>query len=565
VAGAAVIDLPRDHGFAGAFNRGAALAREKGASDLLALRAGSVLPAGGLEALAAALAADPGAAAAGARFLPFDGVLLRGSDLDALGDLDETFFGDEACLDWCARARRAGRRVVATGPPPEAPAPADPPALYLATRNRVLLALREQLRVPRIAGFGARVLLRAAGHRVAGRPRAARALLRGFRDGLRPTRPAGFKEFLPHAHFVPRPVQRAPRAGEGLPALPAMLEEMGAAPEVVRPSAWWSFLNALNLDQLAASGFAEFKRTVNQNYFNFLPTGPGSDQFRAALRLWLSRPRGAPWRARVLDPGYFEDHTWRENPFRSARRRAGYALFAALLAEEAARRDSRGLMARLEEPDLGHPLVVLHRGRRISQDLGNSVLEATAILDALPGGRVGGNGVLELGAGYGRFAWVMLEALPDLRYFVVDIPPALAVAQEYLTRLFPGRPAFRFRRFERYEEVRSEMEAARLGFLTPNQLDLVPPWGAGLFVNISSLHEMRPDQIAHYLRKVGEHTGGPGGPGFFYTKQWERSENPYDGVVVRREDYPIPTSWRPLFDRRPAIQTRFFEALYEVR
>jgi len=67
-----------------------------------------------------------------------------------------------------------------------------------------------------------------------------------------------------------------------------------------------------------------------------------------------------------------------------------------------------------------------------------------------------------------------------------------------------------------------------------------------------------------YLRKVGEHTGRPGDPGYFYTKQWERSENPYDRVVIRREDYPIPAGWEPVFLRRPLVQTRFFEALYRV-
>lgn len=339
-----------------------------------------------------------------------------------------------------------------------------------------------------------------------------------------------------------------------------MLEEMRAAPEIVRPSAYWTWLNDVNSKQLEASGFAEFKRTINQNYFHFLPTGLGSEQFRAVLRDWLAHPAGAVLGSRVLDADRLEDYGRKRNPLRFPHRRAGYAAFVGMLWEYARRRDSRGLLDRLEEPALGHPLVVRHRGRSVSQDLCNSVLEATSILDALPGGAVGGNGVIELGAGYGRLAWVLLEAFPDLRYFVVDIPPALAVAQEYLTRSFPDRPAFRFRRFANHAEVRAEMEDARIGFLTPNQLDLVPAWGAGLFVNVSSLHEMRPDQVRHYIGKVGEHCAG-----WFYSKQWERSVNPYDGVVIRREDYPIPPAWETVFLRRHPVQAKFFEALYRVR
>ncbi len=353
-------------------------------------------------------------------------------------------------------------------------------------------------------------------------------------------------------------------SGAGLPALPGMLEEMSVAPEIVRPSAYWTFLNGMNLNQLAESGFAEFKRTVNQNYFNFLPTGFRNEQFRATFMLWLVHPHGSPWRARVIDANYFESHSKRENPFRSPWRRAAYAAFVAMLWEVVSRRDSQGLLQRLQEPDLGHPLAVLQRGRRISQDICNSVLEVNSVLEGLPGGVVPGNTVIELGAGYGRFAWVLLTQFQDLRYFVVDIPPALAIAEEYLTRLFPKRPAFRFRRFKKYAEVKSEMESAQIGFLTPNQLDLIPGLGAGLFVNISSLHEMRPDQIAHYIGKIGEHTGSSGKPGYFYTKQWERSINPYDKLVIKRGDYPIPSQWKKIFMRKHPVQTRFFEAMYQV-
>ena len=79
----------------------------------------------------------------------------------------------------------------------------------------------------------------------------------------------------------------------------------------------------------------------------------------------------------------------------------------------------------------------------ISQDLGNSTLEFYAIAEALGREDPGPNGVLELGAGYGRLAWLYLAAFPRLRYLIVDIPPALALSQEYLTRLFP-RQARRF-------------------------------------------------------------------------------------------------------------------------
>jgi ABC-2 type transport system ATP-binding protein len=177
----------------------------------------------------------------------------------------------------------------------------------------------------------------------------------------------------------------------------------------------------------------------------------------------------------------------------------------------------------------------------------------------LPGKGPPPGGVIELGAGYGRLAWVFLLAFPDARYVLVDIPPALAVSERYLSELFPDRRIFRFRHFDEGPEVEEELAAAQIAFLTPNQLDLITPLDAGLFVTISSLHEMRPEQVEYYLRQVARHCKG-----YFYFKQWQRSVNQVDKVVIRREDYPIPLDWEPIFDRPHPVQTAFFEAMYRL-
>jgi putative sugar O-methyltransferase len=203
-------------------------------------------------------------------------------------------------------------------------------------------------------------------------------------------------------------------------------------------------------------------------------------------------------------------------------------------------------------------MLVRHRGRLISQDLANSFVEFAAILEAFPTGIPEEATVIELGAGYGRLGWLLLSVLPKLRYIVVDIPPALAIAQEYLTRLFPDLPTVRFQRGT--DHLAPGLPGVRLAFVTPNQLEAMPALGADLFINISSLHEMRPDQILHYIGVVRRHTAG-----VFYMKQWHTSVNADDGVTIRQADYPIPGSWERIFERRHPVQTGFFEAAYRVQ
>jgi len=339
-----------------------------------------------------------------------------------------------------------------------------------------------------------------------------------------------------------------------------MWSEMDRAPGVVQPSTFWETLNELNVRQLDEAGFERFKRTVNQNYFSWTPHSILDDQLHATLRAWARRPTPYVFSARLGDVAVLEAGAGRENPFTRRRGRWIHALFLALLWEYVRHGDHLGMLDRLQEPELGHPVTVTYRGRRISQDMCNSVHEHYSMVDALPGGAPGGTGVLELGSGYGRVAWVFLRAFPQVRYVLCDIPPALGVAQRYLSALFPDRRIFRFRHFDSHDEVAEELTQAQIAFLTPNQLEILEPLGVGLFVNISSLHEMRPEQIEYYLGQVDRHCAGS-----FYTKQWQRSLNPDDGVIINREDYPIPAHWETIYSRDHPIQTGFFEALYRVR
>ncbi|HUR86500.1 MAG TPA: putative sugar O-methyltransferase [Solirubrobacteraceae bacterium] len=351
-----------------------------------------------------------------------------------------------------------------------------------------------------------------------------------------------------------------PESSPALTGVDAMWAEMEQAGEIVQPSDFWRALNDRNTRQLDDEGFARFKRTVNQNYFGWIPHTPLDDQLLAVATSWLRRPSAAVLSARLGDVSTLEAGPERVNPFTSARARRIHGLFLALLWEHVRRVDRRDILLRLEEPELGDPVVATHRGRRISQDLCNSVHELYCATAALPENRPGPGGVLELGGGYGRVAWVFLEEFPQTRYILCDIPPALAIAQEYLTTLFPGRRTFRFRHFEHEAEIAGELAEAQIAFLTPNQLSMLDPLGVSLFVNISSLHEMRPEQIAHYLGLAGRHTDG-----FFYSKQWNRWHNPDDDVVVDRASYPIPPSWRTVYERTHPIQRAFFHGLYSTR
>jgi putative sugar O-methyltransferase len=342
-------------------------------------------------------------------------------------------------------------------------------------------------------------------------------------------------------------------------ALHAMLAESQRAPEPHQPSRFWEDHAAVHVRQLEDHGFERFKRTVNQHYFNWITPWP-DDQFRRVLGHWLRRPDPAVLRARLIDSSApIENGIERLGALRRPDARARYLVYVTLLWEYAHSRDALGLLDDLEEPALGEPIQVRHRGLRITQDLGNSGLELNRIVQATGMIDLAGRTVLEVGAGYGRLVWLIAQHWADARIVVCDIPPALAVAQWYLTTLFPQRRAFHFRPFADGDEVAEELASAQLAFLMPHQLELLPSLKADLAINISSMGEMRPDQIARWFELLDRHTSG-----VFFSKQWKASHNRHDEVTITMHDYPVPASWDVLALRDSPIQRRFFEAAYRV-
>lgn len=343
-------------------------------------------------------------------------------------------------------------------------------------------------------------------------------------------------------------IDPAEPAYELYPEMREMFDEFPRYRKELLPSRYWEELNRKNLRQLADSRYGNFKRTLARNYFTWF-INPFDEQLRFLMReagIWRSLRYLLASLIAPRHPPLKRKHT------------IYYNTLTNLLWDFVAKNDREGLLERLSEPREGNPPEVMRDGRLISQDLANSVLEYEAILH--PGlDRREVRTILELGPGYGRTAYVFLTLQPRCRYILVDIPPALYVAQRYLSTLFKDRKIFSFRSFDRFDDVRDEFAAADIVFMTPNQIESLPDKSIDLFVNISSLHEMRKDQIGYYFAQIDRLTRK-----YFYFKQWKETVIPFENEKITEADYPVRESWRLIYRQQCKVQTYFFEALYEI-
>jgi putative sugar O-methyltransferase len=330
-----------------------------------------------------------------------------------------------------------------------------------------------------------------------------------------------------------------------------MFETLAAARPETQPSQFWLQLNKRNLDQLEKYGYENFKQTVAQNYFTWI----------MSLRRGLLRDAQIRFLLKNLLPMQvmstaFKSLISQKHPYLSYQRSIYYNFLTCLLWKYLSQISQAP--DRLSEPEEGNPPRVLVDGKLISQDLANSILEFESIMEGgIDPGRL--QTIAELGAGYGRTAFVFLKLLPNIRYIIADIPPALYISERYLSNLFPEKRIFRFRSFASYADIEEDFQQVEIAFFFRTNWSISPK-NQSTYSFISSLHEMRSEQIAYYLNVFDRLVNG-----FFFMKQWKESRNPYDGIIIREKDYPIPRHWIQVYWRECRVQTYFFEALFKLQ
>ncbi len=333
-----------------------------------------------------------------------------------------------------------------------------------------------------------------------------------------------------------------------------MLTELAKAPSIYRPSRHWQNLNKLHLEQLSGSGVNNFKRSVNMKYFNWSILGILVHQFKPMLDELRKGNFSIFFKTRFRGYNAKLGRKVTEYDFISAQI---YKVFVASLFNHVESKDSLGILKKIREPAVGNPFMIKYKNRAITQDLCNSVLELYSITRNPDVNQK--LTIAEMGAGYGRLAYVFLKTFPKSTYCIIDIPIALYLAQEYLSTVLPKEKIFYFRPFKSYKEIKREFESSRVRFIMAHQIELLPKGVFDYIINVSSLHEMTRPQIKNYLRQIDRLSRG-----YFYQKQWRKSRIK-DNNYIKEDEYPIPKKWKTIYHRKHPIQSWFFEALYKMR
>jgi len=327
-----------------------------------------------------------------------------------------------------------------------------------------------------------------------------------------------------------------------------------------KPSRFWDQICAKHERLLDQFGIDNFKRSVAHQYQNWLIHSTQDIQWRRLLEIWkanrtwqpvLNTVEGADDAGWTIHPPFY--------PLSSPTSMAIYKLAVGILWEHALAKDHFGFLKHFEESTIGNPIRIRRNGRLISQDAAHSARELNTLFQEASITRDECLTFAELGAGHGRLA-EMIGRFTNSRYFIFDIPPALAVSQWYVQQLFPSERIFRFREFSSWGEVESEVNSSRFGFFTPNQLKYLSHKSVDVFINLCSLMEMRREQISWFLDRIGQITRH-----CFMSKQYYTWKNIADGIVVTKSDFAMKPDFDLVYDQPDEINEDLFVQLWTRR
>lgn len=320
---------------------------------------------------------------------------------------------------------------------------------------------------------------------------------------------------------------------------------------------FWRTLGQKHTALLEEYGLENFKRTINFEYGQWTVVTKNHPYTRRLLKLLVREyrlPHGLLAKPDMADstgirwPGAIHGDTGREltaadsNP----QHLKNYAIYCGLLWQFAKTRDAIGCL-RLEEPHFGHPLPIRLFKRLITQDLAMSSLELNRIASHVDLSRT--TRVLEIGGGYGRTAWALHKLFPRIQYFITDIPPALAVSQNYLAKVLPDGVVGRY-------AAKNPMDRS-INFCLPHQLSELPDKYFDLCINLSSFDEMPPEISAGYLKEFDRLCSGHA-----FLNGHARTSN--RGNRLGLDELPYNSGWQLVFSNPHAVVDSFVEKLFRL-
>lgn len=164
--------------------------------------------------------------------------------------------------------------------------------------------------------------------------------------------------------------------------------------------------------------------------------------------------------------------------------------------------------------------------------------------------------IVEIGGGFGGFAYYLLKNNPKIKYICYDIPELLPIISYYLFHLFPEKKIMLYDNYKKQDLNNFDI------CLLPNfELLNLPTEYVDLFYNSRSISEMNIETIDEYLKQIKRTLKHKG---YFFHENTNNSKFPKPYKRVMSSDFPIPEDLKLISEKRSLFyDERYYEYLYQ--
>ena len=188
--------------------------------------------------------------------------------------------------------------------------------------------------------------------------------------------------------------------------------------------------------------------------------------------------------------------------------------------------------------------------------------------------------ILEIGAGSGRTSQAILDLNQNIKYIICDIPTALYVSYNRLSKAFPDKKIgllydYNFNKKNYYTKNKdsyfgstliSEINKYDISFILPHQLSYITEKYFDLTIAIDCIHEMDKKIIRNYFDNINNISN------LFYFSVWKKTIVPFSGFFnfnrnklnYHLDDYGIPKNWKKTFEEDLIFPANFISSGYKI-
>ena len=184
-------------------------------------------------------------------------------------------------------------------------------------------------------------------------------------------------------------------------------------------------------------------------------------------------------------------------------------------------------------------------------------------ITSIPSFSKSNNIILEIGAGQGAIAEVILSNNEKFKYVICDIPLSIFISYSRLKKAFPKKKISLCFDIKDKADMMEKLLNNDILFIFPHQIQFFEKKTFDIFMAMGCLCEMDKKTIKRYMNYVDTHSK------YLYFDAWDNTKVPFSIIKNKlsahnNSDYSINKNWKKIFIKNAIFPSNFVQLCYET-